>query len=123
MTRISAHFDRREFACHCGCGFDAADSELLEVLEGLRQHFDQPIKITSGCRCPEHNAKVGGSPKSQHVFAKAADVQVVGKKPADVAAYLERLYPNTYGIGRYDGWVHIDVRTVAARWENTGANA
>lgn len=123
MGDISPNFSRREFACHCGCGFDAVDTELIEVLEGVRQHFSASMKITSGCRCYKHNAKVGGSPKSQHVFAKAADISVAGIRPADVAAYLEKNYPSKYGIGRYNGWVHIDVRAQKARWDSVGGDS
>lgn len=123
MGDISANFSRREFACHCGCGFDAVDAELVEVLEVVRQHFGAKIKITSGCRCSDHNTKCGGSPKSQHVFAKAADIQVDGVLPARIAEYLERIYPNKYGIGRYSGWTHIDVRSAKARWDSAGKDS
>ena len=52
--------------------------ELLEVLDGLREHYGKPIKITSGYRCTELNKLVGGSPTSAHVIGYAADLQPVG---------------------------------------------
>lgn len=116
MGDLSQHFNRSEFACRCGCGFDSIASELITVLEDVRVHFGSPVKINSGCRCPAHNKKVGGAPNSQHVQGIAADIVVKGRTPALVADYLERKYPGTYGIGRYSGFTHVDVRSVAARW-------
>lgn len=51
--------------------------ELLEVLDGLREHYGKPIKITSGYRCAALNKLVGGSPTSAHVIGYAADLQPV----------------------------------------------
>ena len=51
--------------------------KLLEVLDGLREHYGKPIKITSGFRCAELNKLVGGSPTSAHVIGYAADLQPV----------------------------------------------
>lgn len=52
--------------------------ELLGVLDGLREHYGKPIKITSGYRCAELNKLVGGSPTSAHVIGYAADLQPMG---------------------------------------------
>lgn len=116
MGDLSTHFSRREFACRCGCGFDTVDAELLAVLEEVRQHFDAPVVITSGCRCASHNQRVGGSPGSQHLLGRAADIQVRGVAPAAVAQHLEELYPGRFGIGRYATFTHIDTRNSASRF-------
>lgn len=118
MGDISEHFNRSEFACPCGCGFDTVDVELVTVLETMRRSLmSQGVKINSGCRCTRHNARIGGSPKSQHRFGKAADVVVEGVDSETVADYLEETYPDKYGIGRYHGRTHIDVRSAMARWD------
>lgn len=116
MGDLSAHFSRREFACKCGCGYDTVDVQLLEACEAVRQHFGAPVTITSGCRCGAHNARVGGSPKSQHLLGRAADIVVQGVPPSEVAKYLDRTFPGRYGIGRYPTFTHIDTRGTAARW-------
>ena len=51
--------------------------ELLGVLDGLREHYGKPIKITSGFRCAKLNKLVGGSPTSADVIGYAADLQPV----------------------------------------------
>lgn len=117
MGDLSEHFDRKEFACQCGCGFDSVNPELITVLEDVRMFFKSSVHINSGCRCKKHNAKVGGEPNSQHILGNAADIVVKGIKESEVASYLEKKYPNKYGIGRYKGRTHIDVRQKKARWK------
>jgi uncharacterized protein YcbK (DUF882 family) len=117
MPDLTEHFSRREFACPDGCGRDTADVELLRVLERLRRAFGAPVIVTSGHRCPEHNAAVGGAPDSQHLYGRAADIQVEDATPDEVYRYLTERYPTRYGIGRYDGWTHVDTRSgPPARW-------
>lgn len=111
------YFKRSEFACNCGCGFSTVDYELAEVLDELREHFGQPITITSGCRCPSWNKKVGGEPKSKHMEGIAVDIQVRNINPNIVYSWLNSKYPNTYGLGLYSTWVHVDVREEKARWK------
>lgn len=118
MRDLSAHFDRAEFACRCGCGYDTVDADLLNALESVRYYYDLPVIITSGCRCAAHNASVGGSPQSQHLIGRAADIVVQGMSPDAVANYLEQTFPGRYGIGRYAGFTHIDTRNKSARWDN-----
>lgn len=113
---ISEHFDRSEFTCRCQCGYNTVDHELIVVLENLRNLFNRPITIQSGCRCPVHNLRIKGSKKSQHMLGKACDFTVHQAPPAVIADHLERKYPDKYGIGRYLNFTHIDVRKEKARW-------
>ena len=114
---ISKHFKRAEFACSCGCGFDTVDHETLNVLEKIREHFDKPVVITSGCRCPDHNKRVGGAPDSHHIKGRAVDFRVQGVASSEAYDYLDQQYYDQYGIGLYSTWVHIDTRSEKpARW-------
>lgn len=118
MGDLSQHFNRREFACQCTrCDQDTVDYKLVEVLERLREVVDAPITITSGNRCFEHNLNSGGSPKSKHLFSKAADIQVKGWSPEEVYKLLDEWHPDEFGLGLYKSWVHIDVRKDKARWD------
>ena len=110
------HFKKSEFMCKCGCGVPIVDVELADVLDDVREHFNAPTSITSGYRCEKHNTKVGGAKNSSHMQGIAADIKVSGKEPKEVYDYLNKKYPNTYGMGLYKSWVHIDVRNTKARW-------
>ena len=114
--KLSKNFHRGEFECHCQCGKDTVDSELIDVLQDLRNHFIEPVGINSGNRCSAYNKKIGGSLHSQHLLSKAADIIVRFISPELVADYLEDKYPDKYGIGRYGKFTHIDVRQNKTRW-------
>lgn len=48
-------------------------TKLAEFAESVRGVLGCPMVITSGFRCEKLNAKLGGSPTSQHRFAEAID--------------------------------------------------
>lgn len=109
MGDLSENFSRSEFACKCGCGFDTVDYALIEILEKVRGHFNQPVTINSGCRCPSHNKNEGGSERSQHLLGRAADIAVRNTLAFKVAEYLISI--NAPGIGEYSVFSHVDTRS------------
>jgi len=113
---ISENFSREEFACKCGCGFNTADKELVHILEKVRTKFNSPVTINSACRCEKHNHTIGGSTGSKHKLGIAADIVVKGVNAAEVYAYLCSIAAGKYGIGKYNTFTHIDVRSTMARW-------
>ena len=115
MTKLSRHFSRSEFACKCGCGFATVDAELLKTLEVVREYFDEPVTINSGCRCDEHNRNERaalGLPdnNSKHKQGIAADIVVKNVSPIFVYDFLFEYMPNKFGMKAYDNFTHIDVR-------------
>lgn len=108
--KVSENFTRGEFACKCGCGFNAVDIELLYVLQDLRDWANAGVAINSGNRCPPYNAKVGGAAQSMHTKGMAADIAVAKKSPKEVGDYLAKKYSGKYGVKVYPTWTHIDVR-------------
>jgi len=96
-------------------------TELAKNLEVLRKHLGQPIRITSGFRSKEHNAKIGGAPASTHILGMAADIQVAKMKPEEIAKAIELLIANGKmkegGLGIYRTWIHYDIRGTKARWK------
>jgi uncharacterized protein YcbK (DUF882 family) len=118
MGKLSANFDRSEFACKCLCDYDTVDVELLEILEAIRQHFAAAITINSAARCPNKNRAVGGAKNSQHLYGRAADIVVDGIGPDEVHAYIDKTWPNELGLGRYATFTHVDSRGYKARWES-----
>lgn len=113
---ISKNFKRKEFACKCGCDYDSINPKLIPVLEDMREYFGKPVIVNSGCRCETHNRNVKGAPNSQHLYGNASDVRINGVPPVEIYRYFDRKYPNTFGIGLYNTFVHIDVREKRARW-------
>ena len=51
---------------------------IEKVLDPIREDWGSPIIISSGYRCPELNAKVGGAKTSGHLYGYCADLQVKG---------------------------------------------
>ncbi len=114
--KVSKNFKVKEFACTDGTDPIFIDSELVEVLQKIRDHFGKSVKINSAYRTPSKNKAVGGTAYSQHLYGRAADIQVSLQTPKKVAAYAEKLMPKKGGIGIYKNFVHIDVRATKSRW-------
>ena len=114
--KLSANFKVKEFACTDGSDPIFIDTELVNILQKIRTYFGKSVTITSAYRTSTRNKAVGGETYSQHLYGKAADIKVKGVAPKTVAAYAEKLLPQKGGIGIYNTFVHVDVRTTKARW-------
>ena len=114
--KLSANFKVKEFACTDGSDPIFIDSDLVNVLQKIRNHFGKSVTITSAYRTPTKNKAVGGQAYSQHLYGKAADIKVKGIAPKKVAAYAETLLKNKGGIGIYSTFTHIDTRATKSRW-------
>lgn len=122
--QLSPHFNSNEFDCKCGgyCNTTYIDDKLVDYLEQIRTHFNQPITITSGYRCERHNANVGGERGSFHKEGgRATDIQVKNTAPIEVAKYAESI--GIKGIGLYSNFVHIDTRDYKYFWKNSSTNS
>lgn len=117
--QLSANFKVREFACQDGSDPIFIAPALVEVLQKIRSHFQAPVTVCSGYRTPGRNQKVDGAAYSQHLYGTAADIQVKGVAPAEVAAFAETLLPLTGGIGIYGTFTHVDVREKRSRWKGS----
>lgn len=115
-TYISKNFRVREFRCQDGSDVVFIESDLVDILQKIRDHFGKAVTITSAFRTASHNKKVGGATYSQHLYGTAADIKVSGVAANVVADFVETLMPNTGGIGRYSTFTHVDVRKTKARW-------
>jgi len=121
--QLTTNFNLSEFNKH---GFALSETVLRNIqalannLQILRDEVKKPIKITSGYRSREHNAKVGGVKSSRHITGEAADFKIAGMTPKEVAAVIEKLIAagkmEEGGLGTYSTWVHYDHRNVKARW-------
>lgn len=85
----------------------------VNVLQPLRDHFGEPIVVTSGYRCAAVNRAVGGSMTSFHASGCAADIRFESKsstKLSDIFKYVYRNLPFSELIAEGipdSGWVHV----------------
>lgn len=122
--QLTENFNIKEFACKDGSQVpeNLIDNVklLAENLQVLRYELGLPIKITSGYRSPEYNKRVRGAKNSQHLQAKAADIQIAGLVPKQVYKTISKLIEAGYmkqgGLSCYKSFVHYDVRGEKARW-------
>ena len=85
-----------------------------KVLQPVRDAYGKGVKVNSGYRHPEVNAKVGGSKTSDHCKGQAADIEIPGVANADLAKWITENLDFTqvllefYTPGIPDsGWVHV----------------
>lgn len=89
-----------------------AIENLRRVARGLdrvRRLLGQPLRITSGYRCPALNAAVGGTAASQHTRGEAVDFDCPGfGTPLDVArAIRDSAIGYDQCILEFGRWVHL----------------
>jgi len=112
MGDLKRNFNRSEFACKCGCGFDEINPLISEMCQELRDFIGVPLRINSGCRCPERN-KEAGSTSPNHVHGNAADISCQHYNARELANFIQELYLEGKMQGleyclMEGGWVHID---------------
>ena len=107
--RLAPNFTASEFHCRCGKQHGVRVSgKLLYHLELLRARIGKPVRITSGFRCVEHNALVGGSKHSMHLSGEGADIVIKGMTMAVLADHARGA---GFGFVLDEGdHVHVDVR-------------
>jgi uncharacterized protein YcbK (DUF882 family) len=103
------YFKQSEFRCKCGCGADTMQEKLIRVADRTREHFGKPMQVSSGRRCANHNARVGGVSNSRHLSGKAMDFCVVGKTAAQVLDYVKSQPEIRYAYAIDGSYVHMDV--------------
>lgn len=122
--RLATNFCLNEFVCKDGTDipvkYISNVQELAKNLQIIRNVLAKPIHINSAFRTPEYNKMVGGSPKSQHLLGKAADIYVVGIFSKELHYIIEKLIQKGSikqgGLGLYKTFIHYDIRGGRARW-------
>ena len=111
-TKLSNSFRVREFACKDGSDAVCIDTELVKLLQRIRNWAGNTVKITSGYRTYYWNSKIGGAANSYHTKGRAADIIVTSKTINEVAAFAEAI--GAGGVERNEDtfYVHVDTRDV-----------
>lgn len=126
MGDLTKNFSLKEFACRNDVWvpdmYMENVQELAKNLQELAYFINVPIYINSGYRTPQYNKSISGSEKSQHLYAKAADIRAKNIKPVCLHTIIEGLIKvgnmKQGGLGLYDSFVHYDIRGIKARWGN-----
>jgi uncharacterized protein YcbK (DUF882 family) len=85
--------------------------ELATLFEAIRAVCgDQPLTIVSAYRTPAHNRAIGGALHSQHVEGRALDLRPPDGLTVDQFYKVVRTLHRSGGIGKYEHFVHVDVR-------------
>ena len=111
MAQDTKNFKVSEFACRCGCG-NEVKQELINMCQKIRDEAGIPIRVNSGYRCKEYNARVNGVPGSQHILGVAADLSC-SKGAKFLLGIIEKLYkegklPELQFCKEYKTWIHVD---------------
>jgi len=113
--QLTENFMLSEFACRDPNKSVYVDFKLLTNLQKLRDFLGVPIYINSGYRTDAYNKQIGGAPTSQHTFGKAVDIKKI-PGVSDKQFVLIASLCGFGGIGVYETYYHIDVRSERARW-------
>lgn len=82
-----------------------------KVLQPLREHMDESIKVSSGYRSSALNKKIGGSKSSQHCLGQAADISC-GERTVEMYEYIKNnlIFDQLiweFGTDENPAWVHV----------------
>ena len=103
----SRYYNKRDFACQCGCGFDDILPNVVFLADSVADFIGELPKIISGCRCPEHNKNEEGSPTSSHLTGLAVDFETIdSSKRYEMLRILYLFGIKRIGVSR--GSIHVD---------------
>lgn len=113
---MKSYFTDDELKCKC-CGKLIIDDVFLFRLNWARHVVEIPFVVSSGYRCPKHNA-AEGSTSTNHTTGKAVDLSCLDHflRYKIIAACIDA---GILGIGINKTFLHVDVnRTLPSIWTN-----
>ena len=102
------YFDEDEFTMGGVNVFHMMDEDFLVKLDELRHRCGFPLSLNSTYRTHSYNLSVGGSPNSQHLLGKAADVHCEDSRKR--AVLVREALNLGLTVGVYQTFVHVDNR-------------
>lgn len=107
------YFSRKEFACKCGKYCNGYPSQMqqgiVELADRARRELMGVGFVSSGLRCRQHNANVGGVSDSRHLIGKAINLRIEGKSARQTLAWAQRQPDVRYAYAIDTNFVHIDI--------------
>lgn len=130
MGDLTRNISRHELMCRCGnCRYTIDEKDpIVQIIQKTCDYFAKvysvkkvALQVTSAARCWGHNEKVGGSDGSYHLRGRAMDIKIFidlneQVKPKLVYKYLDRMFPEKLGLGKYETFTHVDTRPYKSRW-------
>ena len=101
------YFSDEEIQCKCGCGFLKVVPTFFDKVNTVREIINHPLTVTSWCRCPNHNARVGGKSTSSHLKGLAVDLHAF----TNYIRYRILLAVGSVGfrgVGVGEDFIHLD---------------
>lgn len=91
----------------------------MNVFQPIREHFNQPIRISSGYRSVELNKLIGGVASSQHSSGEAMDIDMDGSTISN-AQIFDWIKHNLvfdqliweFGTDANPDWVHVSYESI-----------
>ena len=113
---IAKYIYRYEYQCKCCSAlppdydepYDEEFAILFDSFARIRERWGAPLNITSGYRCPRHNAFIGGHPLSIHQWGLALDIGVEPHQVDSLHNIIEEVTPDLR-VGEYSNYIHVDI--------------
>ena len=109
-------FTFHELMCKGTGKMELAPGFANKLIE-LRETWDKPMIVNSCCRSFVHNAKIGGNPKSLHVYdtpfwptGGTCAIDISMKDPIQRAAFVKLALEMGWWAGINETFVHLDRR-------------
>lgn len=105
------YFSLDEFACK-HCRQNLIDHAFVQELDDLRHNLGFPLVISSGYRCPDHNAKVSSTGRTgPHTTGRAADIAVSHARAHEVLQVAMTMGFSGIGVNQKGSsrFIHLDV--------------
>lgn len=84
------------------------DSQILSMLDEVREIYGKPIVINSGYRTIRHNESVGGKPQSSHLKGLAVDISCTNSRDRyNLLEAIKQVGFNRIGIAK--SFIHVDI--------------
>jgi len=93
----------------------------LRIADAIRGAYGAPVRVLSGFRSREYNAKIGGAKRSMHMEFRALDLAPANgdiegfRAVAEAVVTAARIGGANVGFGHYDTFVHIDTGAPTGR--------
>lgn len=116
---MTPNFSKAELGCRC-CGGVRLPPGFAQALQGVRDAMQEPLLLSSACRCARHNQSIGGHPRSLHVFDQphwptggccAVDVVADMSREMFREKLLAVAWARGWSVGIHPKFIHLDLRS------------